>query len=399
MRPGPELRALFAAGYAAVVGSLMFMIAPVVLGAMARSAAFSARELGLLGSAPMFGMFAGALAAGVAVERLRRRGTVLGLVLLMAAAYFLLAKWHLQMAPTAALLFVSGVAGAGLMAVGFAALSGARLPDRAFAVWIALQLATGSAAVAILGAVGDAHGLGAMIVALGALTLSPMALASWLPTSVDTPVGRTPQAGSPAAVAMAEAARGRAPRVWALALTAVVLFGAGVMLVWPFMEELGRERFGSAGPARDAISLSLAVSIVAALCASALAGHLKRRLPMIAATAMIAVGAWLVASADSPTGFAAGGIALAFGWNLIPAFQLGVLTDIDRSGRLVVLNIAFMKLGYALGPLLAGLLPGHGWYGPVSAALILPSLLLFLWLDATHAGARLPASTASNPFR
>ena len=161
----------------------------------------------------------------------------------------------------------------------------------------------------------------------------------------------------------------------ALALTAVVLFGAGVMIVWPFMEELGRERFGSAGPAREAISLSLAVSIVAALCASALAGRLRRRLPMIAATAMIAMGAWLVASADSPTGFVAGGISLAFGWNLIPAFQLGVLTDIDRSGRLVVLNIAFMKLGYALGPLLAGLLPGHGWYGPVSAALVLPSLL------------------------
>jgi predicted MFS family arabinose efflux permease len=376
-----DARARVAAGYAAVIGSLMFMISPVLLGAMSRTGAYTAAELGLLGSAPMFGMFAGALAAGACVAQLARRRTVVALVLVMSVAYLLLAQAHEQLALAGVLLFVSGVAGAGLLAVGFAELSKAPLPDRAFAIWIAFQLATGAALVWILGAVGDAYGLGALVALLGALTLSPLALASWLPGSGGVPLRLEAQASSPAQAAPTTPAGQSTPAVWSLALLAVVLFGAGVMLVWPFMEELGRDRFGTASPARETVSLSLAVSIVAALCAGALAGRVRRWIPMSLATALIVSGAWLVAAAPSTLGFVAGGVALAFGWNLIPAFQLGLLTDIDRSGRLVVLNIALLKLGYALGPLLGGLLSSPGWFAVASAALVGPSLLLFLWLD------------------
>ena len=74
----------------------------------------------------------------------------------------------------------------------------------------------------------------------------------------------------------------------------------------------------------------------------------------------------------------------AFAWNFPVPFQLGITVSVDRSGRLVVLFLSAVKLGYAIAPAIAAqLLVAGGGFRPVlllSAVAAVTSAAVFLSL-------------------
>ena len=355
-----------AVGYVAIVGSIAFILLPVLIGAAARDGAYSQWQIGAIGSAPMFGMFAGAIFASGALPLLFNRRGVSVVVLGLAFTYLLLLLTNHQFVTTFAVLCASGFAGATLMGVGFAVMAKAPSPDRAFAIWIAVQLTLGALAVPSFGWVMDKFGLAGGGVALSVLAATCLPALAMVPLSVlryDVPPTLVPTPGL------------NGPIASGAALLAVVFFGAGIMAVWSTAEEVGRVATASLTSARAILSASLLVGIVAALGSGWCSHRLPRRTVIAAGTACAAIGAVLLALTDMAYAFPLGVILLQFGWNLAPAPQLGVLTTIDPSGRLVVTNIAAMKLGYALGPLASGLLPGP-INGPSHATFVVACLTL-----------------------
>jgi hypothetical protein len=86
----------------------------------------------------------------------------------------------------------------------------------------------------------------------------------------------------------------------------------------------------------------------------------------------------------SRNAFLVGVMLFAFGWNFPVAYQLAITVSIDISGRLVVLFLSAVKLGYAAAPIVAAqlIMMGQG-YTPVfmlSAAGLVASAIIFVSL-------------------
>ncbi len=346
---------MFATGYAAVVGSLMFALLPTVLSALERETDFSRLQIGAVTSAPMFGMFVGAIIAAVTLESISRRSAAVALVATITLVYALVGYLSLTFAILAAALFVGGVAGAMLMGIGFGVMARTVNPDRTFAFWVAAQLSVLAITLPAFGLVIDRYGLAVGIAALGAGTLT--AAGPFLRR-----VGPMSPLPGTVRVAVQDGFRAYAHPAAGLAMLAIVLFGAGIMVVWVHAESVGVLATGSPERVRSALSASLLVGIIAALAAGALAGRTSRSRLLAATSLLCFFGALAAVTTPGTAAFLLGVTAFSFGWNLAPAPQIGCLATIDPSGRLAVANIAALKLGYALGPLVGAVLPTEGSY-------------------------------------
>jgi len=369
-------------GYIAIIGSLMFVLLPVVIGALTRARLLDPGQIGVIGAAPMLGMFVGALATSFHLDALLSRRAVARVVVTMAACYALLGlslgASVVSFAPMVLALFAAGLAGAALMGIGFAVIGTSSQPDRTFSLWIATQLAVGAGAVPAFGAVTDRFGLGGFALALAAVSATPLSVLPMLRALA--PLAR----GSDAASARTPA--GSAP--WPArtrALAASLLFGVGIMVVWAYAEEMGRVAINSVSATRGWMSASLLVGIVAGLVCASCVGRTTRRVLVAVGSGGCAVAALLLGNTHMEWVFGVAVIVFAFGWNFAPAPQIGILGSLDSSGRLIVMNIAALKLGYGLGPLVGGLLPGTASYSMHSllGAICLLASAAILWrLDA-----------------
>jgi len=347
--PGPAaqagVRGTLAATATGVVGSCIFLVLPLLIGALGRTHVFDGTELGLLGAAPLLGMFAGSLLSARLLQGLTYRRVALLGAICLALCHALSGAASGSFLRLALLQFAGGVAGTVLMSMAFLAISRAKSTDRQFAVFVMVQLSTGALIAPLLSKAIDAGGMAGAYAALAVFSLSPLALLHLLPAE---------RIGASAEPSRRPVPRGTGAGV-ALVLVGQFAFGCGVMALWSVTGLIGSARGWSSASVSQALSLSLLASVAGALLAAA-AGRKWPRLAMLCAGALLLVaGAAVAAGASSFPLFVLGTASFAFAWNLMPPFQLGLAADLDRSGRLAVLSIAAVKLGYAAGASLAGL--------------------------------------------
>jgi hypothetical protein len=113
-------------------------------------------------------------------------------------------------------------------------------------------------------------------------------------------------------------------------------------------------------------------------------------------TLVLAAGATLAVCTASYTLFVLGTACFAFAWNLVPAFQMGLAAELDPSGRLVVLSIAAVKLGYAAGVSAASFAQSYAW---PSLSPLLASLTLTLSVIAFACASRRPCAANAKKMR
>lgn len=355
-----------------VVGSIVFLVLPFLVGAFTEELGLGREQVGYLGSADMLGMF---VAAAVAVLWVRRSDwrRVAALALAALVGCHLVSSLLTSFAPLALVRGVAGLAGGSLMAIALTSLGDTRNPDRHFALFIAAQLGLGALLLWALPAVIALFGLRGIFLALAGLTGIAAVLLPLVPRR-----GRSRRL----------AAAGRRGSFRLLpgfgALAACLVFNLGIMAVWAFMERIGSR----AGLEKEVIGSSLGLSLLAglggALLAAALVDRLGRALPLAVTIALQLVALALVAGGPSPLAFAAGAALFSFCWNFPVAYQLAITVRVDPSERLVVLFLGAVKLGYALGPALAGQLLSKGeGYAPalwLGAACFVAGGVVFLWL-------------------
>jgi hypothetical protein len=107
-------------------------------------------------------------------------------------------------------------------------------------------------------------------------------------------------------------------------------------------------------------------------------------MPLIVTVVVQGVALLLLSGELSRNAFLVGVMLFAFGWNFPVAYQLAITVSIDVSGRLVVLFLSAVKLGYAVAPVIAAqlIMMGRG-YTPVislAAACLVTSAIIFLAL-------------------
>lgn len=351
-----------------VVGSYIFLVLPLLIDALDQSRAFSKTEVGLIGAASLLGMFAGSVLSGSVLHR-RTYGVVVRLGASgLAAAYLLSCTAARNFVVLTAIQFAGGVAGTILMSMALMAIGRTWVPERSFAIFVVLQLGAGALGTLALGAILATYGITGAYAALAAFSLMPITLIPLLPPGK---IGESPQKTAPGV---------RLSAGWSgpLILLGQFAFGCGVMAIWSIAAIIGTTRGWPSILVEQALSLSLLASIGGALVAAAASGRWPRSVMLWGGALLLVAGAVLAAFAHGFALFAAGIACFGFAWNLMPAFQLALAADLDRSGRLVVLSIAAVKLGYAAGVSLGGLVQvRHGFQANallVTVALALSTL-------------------------
>ena len=335
-----------------VVGSIIFLLLPMLIGAFTEGLSLSPRQVGLLGSADMIGMFIAAVVATMWVRQSNWR-LVAGLACVALISLHCLSGFVQSFTPLFLIRMAAGFAGGSLMSIALTSLGDTHKPDRYFALFVAGQLMLGALALWLFPGFLQQFGLRGVFLSLAAVVTVTSLLIPFIPQQ-----GRIIETALPAASSSGSAAGANHQVILpgVLALLACLIFNLGIMAVWAYLERMGNGAGLDASFIGRTLSLSLLAALGGALLAAAVADRFGRVIPLIITVIIQLIALLLLAGDLSANSFLAGVMLFSFAWNYPVAYQLAITVSLDGSGRLVVLFLSAVKLGYAAGPALAALL-------------------------------------------
>jgi predicted MFS family arabinose efflux permease len=290
----------------------------------------------------------------------------------------LLSGWVERFETLLLVRILAGFAGGSMMSIALTCLGDTRNPDRFFALFISAQLGLGAIGLAFLPDVIARFGLHGAFLSLALLVGVAIAAIPFIPRAGDFE-GPVSLRGVPLRKMIPGAA----------ALLACFLFDLGIMMVWAYTERMGHAAGLEAGFIGKALAASMIAALFGSLLAAAMGARFGRVLPLGITLVLQAAALWMLGGALSQQAYFLGVMLFSFAWNFPVAFQLAITVSVDVSGRLVVLFLSAVKLGYAAAPALAALLiAGDGGLRSlllVSAAAYLVSGVIFAALAARKA--------------
>jgi len=372
--------AIFGVTALGVIGSIVFLLLPMLIGAFSENLSLSETQVGLLGSADMTGMFLAAVVATAWIRRYNWRA-VAALACGLLIVCHLLSGFVQAFVPLFLIRVSAGFAGGSLMSIALTSLGDTRHPDRFFALFIAGQLTLGGLGLWLFPGLLARFGLGGVFSALALVVLGATVLIPFISQQ-----GRKIEPAAPAVSSNGAAKRTINPAMLpgVMALLACFIFNLGIMAVWAYLERMGNGAGLEAGFIGGTLAVSLAGALFGALLAAIIADRFGRVMPLIVTVVIQGVALLLLSGELSRNAFLVGVMLFAFGWNFPVAYQLAITVSIDVSGRLVVLFLSAVKLGYAAAPVVAAqlIMMGQG-YTPVivlSAAGLAASAIIFVSL-------------------
>lgn len=377
---------LMASIVAGAVGSLMFLVTPIFLGALSDSGVYSPRQAGIIGSADLAGMFAGSVALSLWIRNLNwRRLAVVALSLFLASQLMSIMAKNIFYA-LFVMRFLSGAAGIALMSVAFSHIADTSRHDRNFAIFIVAQMLTGALATFLIPYFINWWGMNGLFYFLLLAGAPIFLVALFIPEHGKLPAGDQ----------LSDARHG--PLSWAhyAMLFGIFLFGLGVMLVWAYVERIGTFNGYSPTAIGKIISWSLLASICGALSVTFLQDRFGRMRLIFAATLCIIISMYALTAFPEAIIFMAAVSVFAFCWTFAAPYQLAILAQSDATGKTIVLALAMMKVGYALAPGAGGFISMPGDYDHnvmLGAVCVLGSFLLLL----TGAKAQQKSATIGSP--
>jgi MFS family permease len=324
-----------------VTGSIVFILLPLLIGAFTERLSLAPEQVGMLGSADMAGMFLAALFATWWIRKYNWRFVALLACVVLASCHFLSGNLQ-EFGPLFGVRVAAGFAGGSLMSIALTSLGDTHKPDRFFALFIAGQLSLGALGLWLFPGLLSQFGLAGVFSALAVLVLASGLL-----------IPLAPQQGRVIEVTIKSGARGGSATPGFLALVGCLVFNFGIMAVWAYLERIGNAAGLQADFIGSALSGSLGAALFGALLAAAMVDRFGRIFPLLLTLALQAIALWLLAGDLSGTRFVTGVMLFSFAWNFPVAYQLAITVSVDTSGRLVVLFLSAVKLGYAIAPAIA----------------------------------------------
>lgn len=387
--PGASEASFATVASAVVIGSLaplMLGVAPVVVGALVERLGFTPAQAGLVISAHLGGIGV----AGVPMTFLVRKPIWRKLLLAalpVLVGLFALAAFVKDPGLLALTLFGAGLAGGVAVSITLPIMSRSKSPTTAFAWWVVLQLAVGSAGVALMPTLLASVGIGGLFLALAAI----MALMG--PLLVFVPAGPDPSeavAGSAPAAAISA--------VGIVGLAGLFLFYVAVGASWAYFERIGDAAGIAAGPIARTLSIATLCGVLGALLAAFTPPKLGQLGPLELGVLTLVVALGVLFTTLTETSFLTSAVLFKIAWTFTLPFLLGSLSLVDKTGRLLVLANIIIGVGLASGPAIAAAFVRPGQFsGVVSLGLfgVLGCGLAFLLLSMRLRGQAAPLAPAA----
>lgn len=349
-----SIPSMAAAIWITVVGSFALLILPLLMGVMTDEMGLNPQQMGFLASADLTGM---GLSSGLAIFWVRRLpwrlSASVSLLVLMGSNLLTMQVSHFE---TMLLVrFVAGFAGGAAMAVGLSCQSDSRHSNRLFGFFVSGQCISAMLGFFLLGMIKEKWGLDGILLGITAFCVPALLLVSLLPNQ-----GVIRQARQ-----LTQAQSWTRP---VLSLIAAYFFFTSIGGLWAFVERIGIAAGIDASDVSTALAMAAGVALMGALGAI----WLIERFGLPRMIMCILVGLVSAFTLFSYIGsYAEFFLALCifqFSFGLGIPLMMSIINSIDSSGLLIVMLLAVIKLGYATGPALMGLLVSEGSYTGVCFA-------------------------------
>lgn len=352
-------------------------LAAAIVDGLVGTLGFTHAEAGTVMSANIYGASLGGLAAVFVVRRLTWRPVLVGLLGALVALE-LGCLWVQSYTVLLPLRAVDGLVGGMSVGVALSLLARTRFPDRAFGALLVFQFAFGGLGSWWLPSVVEAHGTWVLFACMAAMDLAALVTAAFLPMRNK---GSTKHQDGAAALPVA-------PVFWLTAATllALFLFQAAQMGLFAFIIPLGENSELTLPFISQTVGWTTWIGTLGAVCVIAFGVRMGRAVPLGVAMVVTLVGiSGFYLAHHQPVFFAANALS-AITWAFVVPYLFGIVSMLDRTGRLATLAGFVSGLGLASGPLIAGWIARPDDYVPlISMALV---FLLVAAAAMTAASAR-----------
>lgn len=361
----------------AILGPIVFLLLPVVLGALYNELGLGESQLGLLATVELLGIAVAATTGLYWAARWNWR-TVARISIAVLVVGNIVTSAVLADASFNQLLairFSLGLAGGALMAIMYSYLAHRDDTERAAGFLVSAQTGIQVAGFYLLPAIIALPLLGGIFLgAKGIFAVFAVFAAVLLVASGSLPIGPSVEVEAEEQEALEN--EKRAPAV--IVLVSFLLFFAAQSAVWGFLELFGADSGMDSADTILAIILSTGVAALSPLVAGFYGNRFGQFKPLVVAGVMQFAG--LAMLLFMKTDFLSLAISLSvfqIGWVMALPYHLGVLTDVDPSHRLIVLTSPASAVGIALGPVFGGVFIELFGY---SALFIASGVVLALYL-------------------
>jgi predicted MFS family arabinose efflux permease len=342
---------IVAALFVFVMGSISFPLLPMVVGAVTDHLDFSTREVGLIASADMFGMFLAAIAAIYWIRRANWRRLAIGLALCLCLCHVVSSQLQ-HFAPLLAVRLLAGFCGGSMMALGGTALTDGSRPERNTALFIGMQMAVASAGFLVMPRFIEGYGVAGAYGFLAALAMPALIAAFWMPSAGKWP--RESEEGSVAKSGLTGSALTRAVLVVLFATLPAFWFHVAYAASWAYIERLGVASGMSVEAVGQTLSLSFLAGIGGSVVAWLLSDRIGRLWPCVITLALqLASLGVLGFYLTGPTAYVLALMVYVFCITFPFPYLLAFAIEMDRTGRAAVLFLLMVKAGIAIGPFFA----------------------------------------------
>ncbi|MBU3068389.1 MFS transporter [Aestuariicella sp. G3-2] len=330
-----------------VLGDSIILIIPMLVSGWVESRGFSESQAGYLSALEMCGLAVAGLVGLYWLHRINWRkvamlalsGMLIGNLLTLGIQDFSL---------FAIVRLLTGFCAGTLTALAWVAIAQTSQPDRAFGIIIGAEVIFAAVAVWALPYLMVLWGVNAAYVLLIVFALLVMTGISHIPSDhadggVDSNNGV------------------RIPWRACVVLLALGCFFATQGAVWTYVERIGDH----SGFTTEDIGMALSISNLAAIAGASVPVILGVRFGRLLPIGLNLIAQlWAISVLVDVIPFSRYLVAISlfnFAWNLLIPYLLGLLADIDHSGKGIVISNVFVWGGFSVGPAIASwLLESHG---------------------------------------
>lgn len=349
-------RAIAAALVVGMLGNLIFMGAPFIVGSLVDTAAYTEQQAGWIFSADMAGLALGSVITALIVNRFSRRYIASAGALILIAGNVLSLSFH-DVSTLLVIRIFAGVGSGILYSVSIANLSGTHKTARNFSILLFLLLAQGSVEALTLPLLSGYLGINGIFLFFIACTIVGAPLIYWLcPFPIEKPIAA--RTGIASTTDGAPALPRYLPVMYLLSIVAyTVVIGA----VWTYIERAGID-VGIAPPTVSKIlSIVNLTGIIGALIAVWLCSRWGQGKMLLASLLGVSIVFAVIGANLTFTSYVSGLIVFNILWVLVNVYQMGTLANLDPTGRFGALVPFAQDTAAAIGAPVAGAILANGF--------------------------------------
>ena len=353
---------------------LMFLLLPLLVGAVAEHIDITDQQLGWLASADLVGFFVAATAFVFFARKINWRWTAAGLLAALIALNFLSITYKDQIGTFLLLRFLNGLTQGGLAGIFAAHISDTLFPERYYGLYFAGQTILAAFFLYLLPPyIADMASPAPVIHAQSLTALLALIMV----------VLFMPQRGKDRSqeIVTANTAGFILPLIGIIGLLTFFIAQGGT---WAYVERIGNAFGLEATFVGKALSISMAGSFIGAMMATIIDVKWGRALPLIITLIGQLVCLWCLFNyGHRNTPFLLSITLFSTFWAFANPYLFGTLIVVDSSGRTILFANPIFALGIALAPIILSFFISSEDYssvGYLSALMITISMGLFLWV-------------------